>query len=207
MIKEALRHHKSYGPTRCHTPAPEPDPFQLDQLIDKLRKLEALHEGAASDGERAAAASAGLLGDTADVALILNPQLSRLEFLCAICEELGVALPDARGSNKALTDALNRFLLENHSRGRRTIVIVDEAQNLERPVLLTALSRLGEGCKVVLTHDVAQRDNLRVGRHDGIASVVDALSGHQIFGHTTLRRSERGAIAALVAELLDEPTE
>ena len=70
------------------------------------------------------------LPDNADVALILNPQLSRIEFLCAICEELGVPLPEARGSIKALTDALNRFLLENHSRGRRTILIVDEAQNL-----------------------------------------------------------------------------
>jgi general secretion pathway protein A len=73
--------------------------------------------------------------ETADVALILNPQLSRTEFLCAICEELGVPLPEARGSIKALTDALNRFLLENHSRGRRTILIVDEAQNLRPDVL------------------------------------------------------------------------
>lgn len=75
------------------------------------------------------------LPDTADVALILNPQISRVEFLCAICEELGVALPEARGSIKALTDALNRFLLENHSRGRRTVLIVDEAQNLRPDVL------------------------------------------------------------------------
>lgn len=71
----------------------------------------------------------------ADVALILNPQLSRIEFLCAICEELRMPLPEARGSIKALTDALNRFLLENHGRGRRTILIVDEAQNLRPDVL------------------------------------------------------------------------
>jgi len=75
------------------------------------------------------------LPDTADVALILNPQLSRVEFLCAICEELGMTLPEAKGSVKALTDALNHFLLENHSRGRRTILIVDEAQNLRPDVL------------------------------------------------------------------------
>jgi general secretion pathway protein A len=73
--------------------------------------------------------------DTTDVALILNPQISRIEFLCAICEELGIPLPEARGSVKALIDALNRFLLENHSRGRRTILIVDEAQNLRPDVL------------------------------------------------------------------------
>ena len=82
-------------------------------------------------------------------------------------------------------------------------VIIDEAQNLERSVLLTALSRLGPGSRVVLTHDVAQRDNLRVGRHDGIASVVASLRGHQLFAHVTLNRSERSAIAALVSETLD----
>jgi PhoH-like ATPase len=93
-----------------------------------------------------------------------------------------------------------------HIRGRSlsdAFVVIDEAQNLERPVLLTALSRLGQGCKVVLTHDLAQRDNLRVGRHDGIASVVDALRGHHLFGHITFRRSERGEIAALVTDLLE----
>jgi PhoH-like ATPase len=54
-----------------------------------------------------------------------------------------------------------------------------------------------------LTHDVAQRDNLRVGRHDGIASVIEALKGNSLFGHITLTRSERSAIAALVTNLLD----
>ncbi len=95
-----------------------------------------------------------------------------------------------------------------HIRGRNltdTFVIIDEAQNLERSVLLTALSRLGEGSRAVLTHDVAQRDNLRVGRHDGIASVVASLKGHPLFGHVTLSKSERSPIAALIAELLDAP--
>lgn len=109
-----------------------------------------------------------------------------------------------------IDEVISRGLLEvlplTHIRGRslsETFVIIDEAQNLERPVLLTALSRLGEGCKVVLTHDVAQRDNLRVGRHDGIAAVIDALEGHPLFGHITFRRSERGPVAELVAGLLD----
>jgi len=105
-----------------------------------------------------------------------------------------------------------RGLLEvlplTHIRGRSlndSFVIIDEAQNLERPVLLTALSRLGVGSRVVLTHDVAQRDNLRVGRHDGVVSVIEALRGHPIFGHVTLNRSERSEIAAVVTELLDVP--
>ena len=105
---------------------------------------------------------------------------------------------------------LNQGLLEilplTHIRGRSltdSFVIIDEAQNLERMVLLTALSRLGTGSRVVLTHDVAQRDNLRVGRHDGVMSVIEALRGHPIFGHVTFTRSERSAVAALVTALLD----
>ena len=96
-----------------------------------------------------------------------------------------------------------------HIRGRTltdTFVIIDEAQNLERGVLLTALSRLGEGSRVVLTHDVAQRDNLRVGRHDGVVSVIETLKGHPLFAHLTLTRSERSPIAALVSELLEGPS-
>ena len=67
--------------------------------------------------------------------MVLNSQLSRVEFLSAICEELHVALPEQRNSIKALTDVLNSFLLHNHSLGRRTILIVDEAQNLRLEVL------------------------------------------------------------------------
>lgn len=70
-----------------------------------------------------------------DVALILNPQLTALEFLQAICEEFGVPLPDDRNSSKALVDALNLHLLNAHARGRRTILLVDEAQNLSAGVL------------------------------------------------------------------------
>jgi PhoH-like ATPase len=113
-------------------------------------------------------------------------------------------------SQEVIDEVVDRSLLEvlplTHIRGRSltdTFVIIDEAQNLERPVLLTALSRLGEGSRVVLTHDIAQRDNLRVGRHDGIASVIDAMRGHPLFGHVALTRSERSPVAALVTELLD----
>ncbi len=94
-----------------------------------------------------------------------------------------------------------------HIRGRTlsdSFVIIDEAQNLERSVLLTALSRLGQNAKAVLTHDIAQRDNLRVGRHDGIVAVVEALSGHPLFAHITLTRSERSEIASVVTRLLEE---
>lgn len=93
-----------------------------------------------------------------------------------------------------------------HIRGRSlhdAFVIVDEAQSLERNVLLTVLSRIGQNSRVVLTHDVAQRDNLRVGRHDGVAAVVERLKGNPLFAHVTLTRSERSQIAALVTEMLE----
>jgi general secretion pathway protein A len=75
------------------------------------------------------------LPDKVDVALILNPQLSAVEFLTAICEELHIAVPQEKGSAKALVDALNWHLLAAHAAGRRTILLVDEAQNLSVEVL------------------------------------------------------------------------
>ncbi|MDS1272141.1 PhoH family protein [Lipingzhangella sp. LS1_29] len=108
-----------------------------------------------------------------------------------------------------IDEVVERGMLEvlplTHIRGRSlhdSFVIVDEAQSLERGVLLTVLSRLGADSRVVLTHDVAQRDNLRVGRYDGVAAVVERLKGHPLFAHVTLNRSERSQIAALVTKLL-----
>jgi PhoH-like ATPase len=112
---------------------------------------------------------------------------------------------------EVIDEVLDRGMLEvlplTHIRGRSlhdAFVIVDEAQSLERGVLLTVLSRIGAGSRVVLTHDVAQRDNLRVGRHDGVAAVVERLKGHPLFAHVTLTRSERSPIAALVTDLLGD---
>jgi PhoH-like ATPase len=114
-------------------------------------------------------------------------------------------------SKAVIDEVLDRGMLEvlplTHIRGRSlhdAFVIVDEAQSLERNVLLTVLSRLGTGSRVVLTHDVAQRDNLRVGRHDGVAAVIEKLKGHPLFAHVTLTRSERSPIAALVTEMLED---
>lgn len=124
----------------------------------------------------------------------------------AVFDTLGAVV-----SPNVLDEIVARDLIEvlplTHIRGRSlhdAFVIVDEAQSLERNVLLTVLSRIGQNSRVVLTHDVNQRDNLRVGRHDGIASVVELLKGHPLFGHITLVRSERSAIAALVTEVLAE---
>jgi PhoH-like ATPase len=128
----------------------------------------------------------------------------------------GQAVFDTLGamtSKEVIDEILDRGMLEvlplTHIRGRSlhdAFVIVDEAQSLERNVLLTVLSRIGANSKVVLTHDVAQRDNLRVGRHDGVVAVIEKLKGHPLFAHDTLTRSERSPIAALVTEMLENVT-
>lgn len=114
-------------------------------------------------------------------------------------------------NKNVIEEVMDRGMLEvmplTHIRGRSlhdSFVIVDEAQSLERNVLLTVLSRIGQGSRVVLTHDVAQRDNLRVGRHDGVVAVIDKLKGHPLFAHVTLTRPERSPIAALVTEMLED---
>ena len=124
------------------------------------------------------------------------------------------AVFDTLGSvtnRNVIDEVLARDMLEvlplTHIRGRSlhdAFVIVDEAQSLERNVLLTVLSRIGQNSRVVLTHDVAQRDNLRVGRHDGVVAAVEKLKGHSLFAHITLTRSERSPIAALVTDLLGD---
>ncbi|MUL39755.1 PhoH family protein [Streptomonospora sp. PA3] len=113
-------------------------------------------------------------------------------------------------TQEVIDEVVDRGMLEvlplTHIRGRSlhdAFVIVDEAQSLERGVLLTVLSRLGENSRVVLTHDIAQSDNLRVGRYDGVVAVVEKLKGHPLFSHITLTRSERSPIAALVTEMLE----
>ncbi|MER7457088.1 PhoH family protein [Micromonospora sp. NPDC126480] len=124
----------------------------------------------------------------------------------AVFDTLGAVIHE-----NVLEEVTSRGLLEvlplTHIRGRSlhdAFVIVDEAQSLERGVLLTVLSRIGQGSRVVLTHDVAQRDNLRVGRHDGVTAVIEALKGHPLFAHVTLTRSERSPIAAMVTDLLED---
>ncbi|MDO5676021.1 MAG: PhoH family protein [Propionibacteriaceae bacterium] len=114
-------------------------------------------------------------------------------------------------TNKYVIDELQEqdmieVLPLTHIRGRSlhdAFIIVDEAQSLERNVLLTVLSRVGQNSRVVLTHDVNQRDNLRVGRHDGIVAVIEKLKGNPLFAHVTLTRSERSQIAALVTDMLE----
>ncbi len=70
-----------------------------------------------------------------DIALILNPRLTAIELLATVCDELGVAYPAEAASIKVMIDALNQRLLESHAKGRHTVLIIDEAQNLDEDVL------------------------------------------------------------------------
>lgn len=124
----------------------------------------------------------------------------------------------------AIYDSLNSFLTPKqisdlkvrqaievlpltHIRGRtfnNAFIILDESQNLERSTILTALSRLGKNSKAVMSWDVSQRDNFRVGRHDGVYEVTDRLLGEKLFAHTSLKKSERSDVAELVSRVLDD---
>jgi general secretion pathway protein A len=73
--------------------------------------------------------------DNVDVAMIHNPRQSELEFVQSICDEMGVRYYPAQSTLKGLVDLLNRHLLDAHARGRRVVLIIDEAQNLDPAVL------------------------------------------------------------------------
>ena len=70
-----------------------------------------------------------------DVAIVLNPALSAVELLATVCDEFEIDYPSGTDSLKVLTDALHQFLLRNHQSGRRTVLMIDEAQHLGFEVL------------------------------------------------------------------------
>lgn len=75
------------------------------------------------------------LPDNVDLAMVLNPKLTPSEFVATVCDELGIAVPEERASLKTLVDRLNRHLLESYAAGRRTVLVIDEAQGLSADVL------------------------------------------------------------------------
>ncbi|HEY9150185.1 MAG TPA: AAA family ATPase, partial [Gammaproteobacteria bacterium] len=112
------------------------------------------------------------LPDNVDVALILNPKVTALELIATLCDELRVPYPAGTDSIKTLTDALNRYLLQAHAAGRRTVLLIDEAQNLSPEVLeqvrlLTNLETQREKLLQVILigqpelRDLLARDDLR----------------------------------------------
>ncbi len=77
----------------------------------------------------------GQIPENSEIAFILNPKLSAIELLATICDELGIPYPVDKTSAKVLVDLINRFLLDAHAKGKKTVLIIDEAQNLSIDVL------------------------------------------------------------------------
>jgi general secretion pathway protein A len=70
-----------------------------------------------------------------DIAIVLNPALNAVELLATVCDELGIDYDPDNHTLKTLTDKLHQYLLENHARGRKTVLLIDEAQHLDFEVL------------------------------------------------------------------------
>ena len=124
----------------------------------------------------------------------------------AIYDSLGSFLTKEQ-IGKLKTKQAIEVLPLTHIRGRtfnNAFILIDESQNLERATILTALSRLGKNSKAVMSWDVSQRDNFRVGRHDGVYEVTSRLLGEKLFAHTSLKKSERSDVAELVSRVLDD---
>jgi general secretion pathway protein A len=145
-----------------------------------------------------------------DIALIINPRMSPVEFVQTICEELGLGLPDsAEGNIKELVDVLNRYLLKMHAAGRRVVLIVDEAQNLSPEVLeqvrlLTNLETESQKLlQIILIGQPELRELLARNELRQLAQRVtaryhlDPLSADETAGYVTHRLRVAGAGAEI----------
>jgi len=110
--------------------------------------------------------------ENVDIALVLNPKVTAEELIATVCDELGVEYPPEIHSIKTLTDILNRHLLDAHARGRRIVLIIDEAQNLSTEVLeqVRLLTNLETATQKLLQiiligqpelRDMLERDDMR----------------------------------------------
>ena len=154
----------------------------------------------------------GRLPPEVDVALILNPQLTELEFLIAICEELSTPPPEDKNSAKSLVDTLNRHLLAAHARGRRTILLVDEAQNLSREVLeqLRLLTNLETAKQKLLQIILIAQPELReILARDDLRQLAQRVTGR--YHLDPLSREESGQyidhrlkVAGALGEVFDD---
>jgi PhoH-like ATPase len=200
--------------------------FAINYLMDESIKIVSLG-GRAGTGKTTLALAAGI-----EQLNINNGTYKKVIIFRSMHavggEELGF-LPGTEAEKMspweaAIYDSLNSFLTPaqigalkakqaievlplTHIRGRtfnNAFIIIDESQNLERATILTALSRLGKNSKAVMSWDVSQRDNFRVGRHDGVYEVTDRLLGEKLFAHTSLKKSERSDVAELVSRVLDD---
>jgi len=131
----------------------------------------------------------------------MQPLFDNLEYILSVYKKQNI---------KSVDSLLNNNLLElealTYIRGRSLpdqYIIIDEAQNLSPHEIKTIVSRAGEGTKVVLTGDPYQIDSPYLdSSSNGLTYLVEAMKGQVLFGHVTLDKSERSALAELAAELL-----
>jgi PhoH-like ATPase len=200
--------------------------FAINYLMDESIKIVSLG-GRAGTGKTTLALAAGI--EQLNINNGTYKKIIVFRSMHAVGgEELGF-LPGTEAEKMdpwtaAIYDSLNSFLTPaqigalkakqaievlplTHIRGRtfnNAFIIIDEAQNLSRATIMTALSRLGKNSKAVMSWDCSQRDNIRVGRHDGVYEVTDRLLGEKLFAHTSLQKSERSDVAELVSRKLDD---
>ncbi len=149
----------------------------------------------------------------AEIALIINPRMTSIEFLQTICEELGIGLPDSAENNtKELVDLLNRYLLRAHAEGHRVVLIVDEAQNLQPDVLeqVRLLTNLETESQKLLQIILIGQPELRelLGRNDlrQLAQRVTAryhlapLSAEETAGYVRHRLRVAGATSDIFSD-------
>lgn len=205
--------------------------FALDLLVDPDVAVVCL-AGAAGTGKTLLALAAGLqqvvedgrydqLGvyrapvpvGRADLGFLPGGLDDKLDpWMAAIEDNLAVLASDGRreSARRVRDELVARHQLVYgslaHIRGRsiaRTMILVDEVQNLEPSVLRVLLSRVGEGTKVVLTGDPSQIDSPYLSRsNNALSAVIDAFRGQDCFGYVVLTQGERSRVADLAATLL-----
>jgi PhoH-like ATPase len=138
---------------------------------------------------------------TAKMANWMAPIFDNLEYILSAYKRQNLKTVD-----QLIKDKLIEIEAVSFIRGRslpRQFIIIDESQNLTPHEIKTIVSRAGEGSKVVLTGDPYQIDNLYLDSNsNGLSYLVDRFKGQRLFGHVSLQRSERSALAELAAELL-----
>jgi len=130
------------------------------------------------------------LDDTTDVAVILNPKLKAIELLAAICDEFRISIRNGQNGVKRHIDKLNRFLLDAHARNRRSLLIIDEAQNLDKDVLemVRLLTNLETSRQKLLKIFLLGQSELSVmlARHD-MRQISQRITGRFHLGGLNLR--------------------
>ena len=142
------------------------------------------------------------LPENSNIAFILNPKVTVDELLATICDELGIGYPSGNISNKVFIDSINDYLINANKNGGRTVLIVEEAQNLSPHQIKTIITRTGEGTKMIFTGDLGQIDDkTRIDKHSsGLAFAQTTMSNNSMVAVMNFQETVRGKLAQLAEE-------